>query len=175
MVVPLAYISESGEITDLRRFAKGKVPSFYASDAGIRIENTITLYENNEFVDADKRLTLIEKGNSYRYLMLLCRKPYQNDIGCWWASSIIYDTETDMCYSFSKPANGDYTDDYTEISKGTDFHLLDCWNGSSHYKILGNLYFTEGKAELKLTKEHNDAESSFNSFAYPLEIKAIAC
>ncbi|MBQ2968240.1 MAG: hypothetical protein IJE10_09005 [Clostridia bacterium] len=62
-VVPLAKIDETGAVTDLRRYAKGKVPSFYASDAGLNATKTF-------LIDGEGDYLLTRGPHTYTQLML---------------------------------------------------------------------------------------------------------
>lgn len=174
-VVPLAKVSETGEITDLRRFARGKIPSFYSSDAGMLIQNTLEFEKNSEYIDTGKKVTLIDSGNSYRYLILFCVYEYAGVPENYaWQSVLVYDRQENMCYNFSRTYNPPPDEDYTSISIGTAFRLMECWYGSEHYQIFGNLSFDEGRTDLEITTKTNVTEFMFNSFIYPFKIKVVA-
>ena len=49
-VVPLAKISAESTLEDLRRYAKGRVPSFYASDAGLSGIGTFVIDKPGDYI-----------------------------------------------------------------------------------------------------------------------------
>ena len=167
-IVPLAKIS-SETVSDLRRFARGKTPSFYASNVGLPVIRKIPITLNSEYFNTGKKITLIDSGNSYRYLILICEKSSR------WAGTVVYDKEKNKCYNFSKPDSGDYTDDFTDVATGTHFKILDCYYSTFHFKIHGNLTFEDGKTELEITNGSNIPENSFNSYVFPFNITVLAC
>lgn len=62
--VPLAEITEEGEVIDKRYYAKGKIPSMYASDAGIALKATATISAYQDEV------VLSVGSNTYNYYLL---------------------------------------------------------------------------------------------------------
>ena len=168
-IVPLAKVS-ANSVSDLRRFARGKVPSFYASDAGLTVTRTIGFESGSAYFDTGKKLTLIDSGNSYRFLTLICE---QNDGN--WTTTLLYDKEKNKCYNFSNPRAGDYTDDYTYVGEGTHFKILDCFYGLSHFIIHGNLSFEDGKTELEISDGGTLSDYKLDSYFFPFTMTVIAC
>ena len=70
--VPLAEISESGDLADKRMYAKGKVPSFYASDARLPGYTTFT-------IDAPGDYLISHGGHSYTKLFFKGRLPIKEN------------------------------------------------------------------------------------------------
>ena len=173
--VPLAYVSETGEITDLRRFARGKVPSFYASDAGLYIDKVTEIALSAENLGEGKRVTLLPPGNSYRYLILICEKKYAHSDENRWTGVLIYDKETNMYYNFSKPSVNFDNMDYTSVGTGTVFKVVDCYF-NARFQITGYLHFDDGKTELEMVKGPNATSDTerFNEFVFPFKIRVIA-
>lgn len=62
-VVPLAKIGTAGEVEDLRRYAKGRVPSFYASDVGLNGIGEFTIDKPGDYI-------LTRGPHTYSHLML---------------------------------------------------------------------------------------------------------
>lgn len=175
-IVPLAKVSETGEITDLRRFARGKVPSFYASNAGVYVNaNDISI--TSSCLEPGKRITIVPAGNAYRYIVLICRHEYPyEDRTNYWSTTLVYDTQTNVHYNFSKPMSNSISASYTAYGIGTHFRVLDCYYNTYRYILHGNLHFDDGKAELEITKEPTSMrESTFNSYAFPIKMTIIAC
>lgn len=172
--VLLATVEADGTVKDERRYAKGKVPSFYASDAGLKVEREIAFDVGTDKFDTDNKVTLVDSGNSYRYLMIVCEK--ETDTGYGWVGTSLYDKAKDVSFSFSRPGNGNYTDDHTEISTGGAFTLCECWSGTTINRIYGQLFIDDdGKTELKITtNKTGTTESRFNQFVFPFKIKVIA-
>ncbi len=94
--VLLAEITEDGEIIDKRVFAKGKIPSMYASDAGIALKATGFVTEPNQ------ELVLSEGGHTYNYYLMRFWSTGKG--GIFWQSYVFINTE--------KPAQSIYVGNY---------------------------------------------------------------
>lgn len=174
-VVPLAHIGENGEITDLRRFARGKIPSFYASSAGLYINRTTTVNVDESFLSEGQRVTLVPAGNSYRHLILIARVPRKTAPYSNWVGVLVYDKETNLFYNFSKPSLNDTDDDYTAFGVGTAFKVVDCIF-NYHYELLGYLHFDDGATTLEMVKGPNAVSDNkkFLDYVFPFELTVIA-
>ena len=174
-IVPLAKISDSGEITDLRLFSKGKVPSFYASSAGLHIDRTTTIPLDESYLNEGKKLTLVPAGNSYRYLILIAKKPYADGSGYSWTGTLVYDKESDFYYNFSKPSVNRDNLDYTSFGSGSAFKVINCIF-NYHYEMLGYLHFDNGETSLEMVKGPNAVrdDKRFSDYVFPFELTVIA-
>ena len=107
-VVLLAEITPDGQVIDRRRYARGKVPSMYASDAGLFMFGTHTVQMG------DTSVPILNSGNTYQNLIIRCYNGVR-DNPTWISYTVVdlannrNDNFTTRRVSFGETADGLFT------------------------------------------------------------------
>lgn len=168
-VVLLAKIGEDGTVTDLRKYAKGKVPSFYCSDAGCVVK------VDTSFKYGDTYLPLISGNRSCNYLLLEFKKVV-NDIPQW------------RSFAFVNFADGLAQSTYASCRRDSDYEAVFFQRtdnsiviasdnyGGAYITIFGTLNVTDGEIglDLSVNSDVSVKESFYNSYLFPVIVTAYA-
>ena len=168
-VVLLAKISEDGTVTDLRKYAKGKVPSFYCSDAGCAVK------VNTSFKYGDTYLPLITGNRSCNYLLLEFKK-VEKDVPQWRSFAFINlaDGLAQSAYGVCR-IDGDYDAVFFQKTDNSIVIASDNYGGA-YVTICGTLNVTDGEIGLNLSFNSNALEDEhfYNSYLFPVIVTAYA-
>jgi len=176
--VELAVINADGTVTDKRHFAKGRVPSFYASDAGLRIERSFDVdEENNNFLNNEMRIPLSISGNSLRFIAVTITCPMPDGSEPYkWVSHAFYDVETNTSYTFTLHHVLRYEEVDSTVKTGTDFNIARFKMGVATYRIVGRVYIDNDKVELGIEGiPSNTTNKDYYSKVFPAKVNIIAC
>ena len=164
--VALAEITEEGEIIDKRTYAKGKVPSVYASDAGIALKATKVISEPVEEV------VLSEGANTYNYYLI--RIFSGGKAGILWHAYIFINKENPEQSFYSFEFN---TTTYMYKLENTDeFHLVkNYFTGTSVPSTITAKFITDDGIKLQLSYErYEDFQSTYDYYVFPFQIDLYA-
>lgn len=165
--VLLAEITEDGEIIDKRAFAKGRIPSVYASDAGIAMKATGVITE------PDQEIVLSEGPHTYNYYLLRFSGAGENSL--LWQTFVFINTE--------KPEQSFYMGNYNDtVFRGSRGATLDNFTAVSFdfggdgisETVLGRLTTDDG-IKLQVTcPDYEKYTSTFDFYVFPFAVELYA-
>ena len=159
--VLLAKIAADGSVTDLRRYAKGKIPSVYASDTGLAGRRVFT-------VNKDTSAITFSTSAPYRYMFLRGGKSGRN-----WQTLAWVDLSTMQALSVSTRSKNE-DNDRDKVYARTDgtFVVAESISfGGYDLSVMGALAVSNGTYTITLT--HYANYEGGETYMYPAEIEIV--
>ncbi len=159
--VLLAKIAADGSVTDLRRYAKGKIPSVYASDAGLAGRRVFT-------VNKDTSAITFSTSAPYRYMFLRGGKS-----GIDWQTLAWVDLSTMQALSVSTRSKNE-DNDRDKVYARTDGTFVAAESisfGGYDLSVMGALAVSNGTYTITLT--HYANHEGGETYMYPAEIEIV--
>lgn len=172
-VVPLAVISGDGQVSDKRCYAKGKLPSIYASDAGIAMKSTHIITQPQQ------EIILSETPHTYNYYLIRLsgggQMGYEEPTN--WATNTFINTENPgksfhaLIYTYAESYVETITGDINE-----PFTLLAASMGGNSPRIYGK-FNTDNGIKLNLTSNYSTVGSikdTYECYILPYKLEFFA-
>lgn len=163
--VLLAKIAADGSVTDLRSYAKGKIPGTYASDALLAGRRVFSLDYNTN------TLSFSSNGAGYNYMFVMgkCKQSgtRKNVLACVDLNSMAaisaanrFGSADGDSQKFYVRADGTFIAAYTQAS-------------GINYELFGKVSVSDGTFTIAFTKQSYAGESDWNSYVFPAEIEIV--
>ena len=162
--VVLAKIAADGTVTDLRTYAKGKLPTMYASDAGLagRLEFTIR-------TDTDS-VTFNTNSTPYRHMFVRSECEYGPDAKCQTLAWVDLNTmQAFSAYSRSDDEDNDYSRTYAN-KNGVFVVSQRAGLSSRDLRVMGKLSVSNGTYTISLTHDNRDTWLSAGGYTAEFSI-----
>lgn len=155
--VVLALFSADGTVTDLRKYAKGKVPSSYSADTGLAGRRIFTITNDTQ------ELKFESNGIAYNYMLIKGNQEVDKD---YWRTLSFVDLKTMSSISATQDSNGRGT---FEIFSGK-FKLAQVNGyGGFYLNITGELTVS-GNSYIIALSRNTESTDGWDSYIYPAEI-----
>ena len=163
--VLLAKIGADGSVTDMRSYAKGKIPGTYASDAFLAGRRVFSLDYDTDSV------TFSSNGAGYNYMFVMgkCKQSYGN-------KNVLACVDLNSMASISAANRGGSTDgDNQKFYVRTDGTFIAGYTivRGITYELFGKVSVTDGTFTIAFTKQSYSGESEWNDYVFPAEIEIL--